>query len=335
MNLKDFMYELPSELIAQEPAKQRDKSRLLVLDRSDGSIRELMFYDILHFFKAGDVLAVNDTKVIPARLEGVRQTGGKFEVFLLKKISGKTWLCLVKPGQKFKVGSRFNVGNANGVVLERTPNGERVIEIDVDEEELLSLGKVPLPPYIHSHNIDPDRYQTVYANRKGAVAAPTAGLHFTNELLSEIQNKGVKLAKITLHVGLGTFRPIKTDNIDEHKMEYEWFEVSNETAETINSARAKGGFVFACGTTVVRTLESCATDDGVVQPKSGETNLFIKPGYKFRAIDKLITNFHLPGSTLLLLVSAFATREMIFEAYEQAVKGRFRFFSFGDAMIIL
>ncbi len=278
---------------------------------------------------------VNDTKVIPARLEGVRQTGSKFEVFLLKKKSNKTWLCLVRPGRKFKVNSRFNVGKANGVVLERTPNGERVIEFDVDEERLLGLGKVPLPPYIHSHNVDPNRYQTVYANRKGAVAAPTAGLHFTNELLSEIESRGVKIAKITLHVGLGTFRPIKTENIDEHKMEYEWFEVSKETADAINTARANGGFVFACGTTVVRTLESCATDDGIVHPKSDETNLFIKPGYKFRAVDKLITNFHLPGSTLLLLVSAFATREMVFEAYGQAIKRRFRFFSFGDSMIIL
>ena len=335
MKLADYVYSLPEELIAQEPSKLRDQSKLMVLDRKTGATEELIFWNIVKFFRPGDVLVLNDTQVIPARLLGNRESGGKIEVFLLKSLDQKRWRCLVKPGSKLKVGTIFKVGEISGQILERDLDGERIVEFDASPEEVLKIGNIPLPPYIHNNEVDRNRYQTVFASRPGAVAAPTAGLHFTNELLKNLEITGVKIVKITLHVGLGTFRPIHCENIDEHRMEFEWFEITKDVAQTINFTRKSGGKVFACGTTTVRTLESSSTSDGEVLASSSETNLFIKPGYKFKVVDHLITNFHLPGSTLLLLVSAFASRDQIFSTYEIAIKDHFRFFSFGDAMLIL
>jgi S-adenosylmethionine:tRNA ribosyltransferase-isomerase len=335
MKLSDFTYELPGELIAQEPSKVRDQSRLMVLDRPGKTIREQHFSDITQYFAKCDVLVLNDTRVIPARLRGTLKTGGQVEVFLLKRLEESVWKTLVRPGKKLHAGTVFEVGGEKAEVLERTDDGGRIIRFGCDDKTLLGFGNVPLPPYIHNLTVDPERYQTVYSKTEGAVAAPTAGLHFTSELLSQIEEIGVKIAKVTLHVGIGTFRPIKTDNIDDHRMDFEWFSIPEETAQSINNARRNGGKIFACGTTVVRTLESSAKGDGTISPGEGETDLFIKPGYKFRAVDRLITNFHLPGSTLLLLVSAFAGKDFVFSAYRQAVDHRFRFFSFGDAMLIL
>lgn len=335
MKLSEFQYELPQELIAQEPSPVRDKSRLMVLDRSNHSISEMVFSDVPKFFIKGDVLVLNDTRVIPARLFGTLKTGGHVEVFLLKKLEGNTWKTLVRPGKKLQIGTQFYINNICSTILDRTDDGGRIVEFDCSENELLGMGNVPLPPYIHKQVSDPERYQTVYSNRKGAVAAPTAGLHFTPELLSQIESFGVEIVKITLHVGIGTFRPIKVDDVDEHKMDFEWFQISDDSASKINNAKSNGGRLFACGTTVVRTLESSSTSDGLVRAGEGETDLFIKPGYQYKAVDRLITNFHLPGSTLLLLVSAFASKEFVFKAYQQAIDHQFRFFSFGDAMLIL
>lgn len=335
MKLSDFQYELPEELIAQEPSKIRDRSRLMVLDRADQTIREMVFNDIVGFFNKGDVLVLNDTRVIPARMFGTLKTGGHVEVFLLRKLSENTWKTLVKPGKKLQIGTQFKINDVMATVIDRTEDGGRVIEFGCSENDLLGLGNVPLPPYIHKQVDDPERYQTVYSKNKGAVAAPTAGLHFTPELLSAIESIGVKVVKVTLHVGIGTFRPIKVDNVEDHKMDFEWFQISESVANTINQAKASGARIFACGTTVVRTLESSGSLEGIVAAGEGETDLFIKPGYKFKIVDRLITNFHLPGSTLLLLVSAFAGKDFVFGAYRQAIDHRFRFFSFGDAMMIL
>lgn len=335
LRLSDFVYDLPPELIAQKPSEKRDHSRLMVLNRTEGTVRELHFSDIIQFFAPGDALVLNDTRVIPARLYGKLKTGGNVEVFLLKRLRDKLWKTLVKPGKKLQPGTVFEVSGQRAEVLERTDEGGRTIKFDCDDRTLLGFGNVPLPPYIHNTSVDPERYQTVYSKNEGAVAAPTAGLHFTPELLEAISQKGVSVAKVTLHVGIGTFRPIKTDNVDEHKMDFEWCSIAKETAEIINSTRKNGGKIYACGTTVVRTLESNADEDGTIRAGEGETDLFIKPGYRFKAVDRLITNFHLPGSTLLLLVSAFAGKDFIFDAYRQAVESRFRFFSFGDAMLIL
>lgn len=335
MELKDFIYELPKELIAQKPSDVRDMSRLLVLDRSTGSLKEGIFRDVLSYFGKGDVLVLNDTKVIPARIFGKKPTGGNVEVFLLKWEAPSTWKCLVKPGSRLKEGAEVIIDGHRAIIMERTSDGGRIVKFEMEDEKILELGKIPFPPYVHNEKIDPGRYQTVYAKVPGAVAAPTAGLHFTEQLLQELSSRGVSIVKVTLHVGIGTFRPVKTNNIDEHKMEFEWYSVSEEAASIINSAKKTGGSIFACGTTVVRTLESASDKDGLVVPGSGETNLFIKPGYNFKIIDHLITNFHLPGSTLLLLVSALVSREKIFGAYEYAIEKRFRFYSFGDAMLIL
>ena len=335
MKLSEYVYNLPEELIAQEPSPVRDKSRLMVLERQSRTVREMVFADIEQFFQKGDVLVLNDTRVIPARLHGTLKTGGHVEVFLLKRLSNGVWKTLVRPGKKLQIGTRFQINQAEAEVIERTEDGGRVIKFDCDDKTLLGFGDVPLPPYIHNTNVDPERYQTVYSKQEGAVAAPTAGLHFTPELLSFVEAKGVTVAKVTLHVGIGTFRPIKVDNVEDHKMDFEWYHVSSQTANAINSAKDNGGRLFACGTTVVRTLESSSSDDGTVLAGEGETDLFIKPGYKYKTIDKLITNFHLPGSTLLLLVSAFAGKDFVFDAYKQAVDHKFRFFSFGDAMLIL
>lgn len=335
VELKDFLYDLPEELIAQEPLAIRDESRLMVVDRATNSFHEKIFSDVPRFFNPGDVLVLNDTRVIPARFSGTKTTGAKVEVFLLRKLDDYRWHCLVKPGARLQPGTKIHIGDIAATILDRTEDGGRIVEFDADENRLLDFGKIPLPPYVHNTNINPERYQTVFAQNKGAVAAPTAGLHFTPELLTKIELLGVQICKVTLHVGIGTFRPIKVENVDNHKMDFEWYNVSRETADTINTAKSNGGKIIACGTTVVRTLESCADENGLTVAKSAETDLFIKPGFKFKTVDRLITNFHLPGSTLLLLVSAFANRELILSAYKDAVAKRFRFFSFGDAMIIL
>jgi S-adenosylmethionine:tRNA ribosyltransferase-isomerase len=335
VDLKDFIYDLPDELIAQEPLAKRDESRLMVVDKSTNSFFEKKFTEVTSFFNTGDVLVLNDTKVIPARLLGTKSSGAKVEVFLLRKLDEFRWHCLVKPGAKLQPGSKILIGEITATILDRTDDGGRIVEFSAEENVILGFGKIPLPPYVHNTNINPERYQTVFAQNKGAVAAPTAGLHFTPELLTKIESLGVQICKVTLHVGIGTFRPIKVENVDKHKMDFEWYNVSKETADTINNAKSNGGKIIACGTTVVRTLESCSDESGLTIAKSAETDLFIKPGFKFRTVDRLITNFHLPGSTLLLLVSAFANRGLILSAYNGAVAKRFRFFSFGDAMIIL
>jgi len=335
MKLSDYRYELPRELIAQEPSDVRDMSKLMVVDRKDESINERVFKDVIEYFSSGDVLVVNDTKVIPARLIGRKKTGGKVEVFLLEKVKDKTWKCLVNPGKRLQVGAEIMIDGISAKIIDRTPSGERIIEFDSSDSEIFNVGEIPLPPYIQNDTVDRNRYQTVYAEREGAVAAPTAGLHFTPDLLSQIKKIGVKILKITLHVGIGTFRPIKTDNVDDHKMDFEWYKISDEIAGSINETKKNGGKIFACGTTVVRTLESNVDENGKLVAGSGKTDLFIKPGFQYKVVDKLITNFHLPGSTLLLLVSAFSNRELMLRAYQQAINSRFRFFSFGDAMLIL
>jgi S-adenosylmethionine:tRNA ribosyltransferase-isomerase len=349
LRVDEFDYDLPEELIAQVPIPHRDQSRLLVLNRETGAIEHRRFRDLTSYLRPNDILVVNDTKVIPARLYGRRRTGGKIEVLLLKDLGGNDWECLVKPGHKTRVGDVFEIrsdegeseaGEAilTGLVKSRTPFGGRVIHWSYEgewEDVLLRLGKVPLPPYIKAPLSEPSRYQTVYARIPGSAAAPTAGLHFTPELLSEVKAMGCEIVPVTLNVGLGTFRPVNEEVVEAHKMHEELFEVSESTAGAVNSARSRGGRVFAVGTTAVRSLESCSTADGKVMPFRGETDIFIYPGYKFKAVDCLITNFHLPKSTLLMLVSAFATKDAIMRAYAEAVSLRYRFFSFGDAMLIL
>lgn len=340
MKTSDFYYDLPEELIAQYPLNNREESRLLVLDKETGRIEHGKFKDVVDYLNPGDCLVLNDTRVIPARLFGNRiGKEEKIEFLLLKNIEDSKWEVMVKPGKKVKPGATIIFGDGLLVaqVLSIEEGGTRIVEFKHDgifQEILDRLGEMPLPPYIKEKLEDKERYQTVYSKKEGSAAAPTAGLHFTKELLDTIEKKGVRLAFITLHVGLGTFRPVKVDNIEEHTMHSEYYEVSEEAAIIINDTRRNGGRVIAVGTTSTRTLETIAEEDGTIQPKKGWTDMFIYPGYKFKAIDALITNFHLPESTLLMLVSALAGREKILRAYRVAVENRYRFFSFGDAMFI-
>lgn len=339
MKTHDFFYELPEELIAQTPLAQRDSSRLMVLDRQTGGVDHRHFFDIVDYLKPGDCLVMNDSRVLPARLLGHRPTGGAVEVLLLRDLGEKRWECLCKPGKKMQPGSRVSFGNGalNATVREVREDGNRVVEFDYEGiflEVLERLGKMPLPPYIKAELSDQERYQTVYSRELGSAAAPTAGLHFTEELLERIREKGVRTAFVTLHVGLGTFRPVKAEEIGDHHMHSELCMMGKETAQILNETKAQGGRVICVGTTSCRTLESLVREDGRYEAGSKWTDIFIYPGYQFKAMDALITNFHLPESTLLMLVSAFAGREHVLEAYRQAVAGRYRFFSFGDAMFI-
>ena len=340
MILTDFNYDLPEELIAQDPLEKRSDSRLMVVGREDGSITHKHFYDIIDYLNPGDCLVINDTKVIPARLMGVKEdTGASIEVLLLKRKEEKIWETLVKPGKKMKVGARvvFGDGLLTGEVVDIVEEGNRLIRFEYEgiwEELLDQLGQMPLPPYITHQLQDKNRYQTVYAEHEGSAAAPTAGLHFTKELLQQIKDKGVDIAHVTLHVGLGTFRPVKVDNILDHHMHSEFYIVDQEAADKINAAKARGNQVISVGTTSTRTIESVADENGFMLAASGWTDIFIYPGYQFKVVDSLITNFHLPESTLLMLVSALSTRENMLHAYEVAVQERYRFFSFGDAMFI-
>ena len=341
MKLSDFYYELPEELIAQDPLLKRSDSRLMVINRFDGGIEHKHFTDVIDYLNEGDCLVINDTKVIPARLIGEKEeTGASIEVLLLKRKDDKTWETLVKPGKKAKIGTRISFGNGKlvGEVVDIVDEGNRIISFEyggIFEEVLDELGQMPLPPYITHKLTDKNRYQTVYAKHDGSAAAPTAGLHFTNELLSEIEKKGIKSARVTLHVGLGTFRPVKVDNITDHHMHSEFYVIDEESADIINQTKSNGGKVISVGTTSTRTLETVADENGRVKATSGWTDIFIYPGYKFKCVDRLITNFHLPESTLLMLVSALYDREKILEAYQIAVQEHYRFFSFGDAMLIL
>ena len=340
MTTKDFYYDLPPELIAQTPLTDRSASRLLVLNKESGEISHEHFYDIPTHLKPGDCLVMNNTRVIPARLYGCKEeTGGKIEFLLLKRLELDKWEVILRPGKKAKPGSRFEFGGGllRAEVLEVIEDGNRIVRFEYDgvwEEILDKLGEMPLPPYIKEKLSDKERYQTVYSKIEGSAAAPTAGLHFTKELLKKIEDMGVETAYLTLHVGLGTFRPVSVDNVEEHIMHSEFYQVSPETAEKINRTRERGGRIIAVGTTSVRTLETVADDDGRMRAASGETSIFIYPGYKFKAVDALITNFHLPESTLVMLVSALAGKENIFKAYNTAVREKYRFFSFGDAMLI-
>ncbi len=339
MNKSDFDFYLPEELIAQTPLEKRDTSRLLHLDKQTGEIEHKHFYDIKQYLHEGDCLVLNDSRVLPARLIGARPTGGTVELVLLKDLGDNRWECLSRPGRKTKPGQELVFGNGEltAVVEEVTLGGNRIVKFSYEGiflEILERLGKMPLPPYIKEELQDSERYQTVYSKELGSAAAPTAGLHFTKELLAGIADMGVKICYVTLHVGLGTFRPVKADKIEDHEMHSEFCIVPEETAETVNAVKRAGGRVIAVGTTSCRTLESFTTEDGTLQATSGWTNIFIYPGYKFKCIDALITNFHLPESTLIMLVSALAGRENILNAYNTAVKERYRFFSFGDAMMI-
>ena len=340
MKTSDFWYDLPEELIAQTPLEKRDTSRLMVLDRNSGKVSHKHFYDIIDYLNPGDCLVMNDSRVLPARLLGHRPTGGAVEVLLLRDLGNKKWECLCKPGRKMQVGNEviFGNGELRAVVTEVKEDGNRIVEFKYEGiflEVLERLGKMPLPPYIKEELHDQERYQTVYSREVGSAAAPTAGLHFTNELLEKIREKGVKTAFVTLHVGLGTFRPVKAENIMEHHMHSELCMISKETAAILNETKQRGGRVICVGTTSCRTLESLVNEDGSFEEKSKWTEIFIYPGYTFKAMDGLITNFHLPESTLVMLVSAFAGRENVLNAYNEAVKERYRFFSFGDAMCIL
>lgn len=340
MQLSDFYYDLPQELIAQDPLEKRSDSRLMVIDRETGDLEHKHFYNIIDYVNQGDCLVINDTKVIPARLMGVKEdTGASIEVLLLKRKEEKVWETLVKPGKKARVGARISFGDGLlvGEVIDIVEEGNRLIRFEYEgiwEELLDKLGQMPLPPYITHQLKDRNRYQTVYAKHEGSAAAPTAGLHFTEELLQQLKDKGVEIAHVTLHVGLGTFRPVKVDNILEHHMHSEFYMVDEEEADKINAAKARGNQIISVGTTSTRTLESVADENGIVHPGSGWTDIFIYPGYTFKIVDSLITNFHLPESTLLMLVSAFSTREKMLQAYDVAVKEKYRFFSFGDAMMI-
>ena len=346
LKTNDFFYDLPEELIAQHPIEKRDNSRLMIIDRKSGKIEHKHFYDIIDYINPEDVLVVNDSKVIPARLYGhvKEREEAKIELLLLRSHSLDTWETLVKPGKRAKIGSRlvFGGGILEGEITDIVEEGNRIIRFDYDRnkysniyEILHKIGLMPLPPYITERLEDNNRYQTVYANKEGSAAAPTAGLHFTPELLAAIQNKGTAIVPVMLHVGLGTFRPVKADRIDEHIMHTEYISVSAESARIINERKAKGGRIIAVGTTSCRTLESVADDNGIIQSLNGDTGIFIYPGYKFKAVDSLITNFHLPESTLLMLVSAFYNRDKMLEAYRTAVCEKYRFFSFGDAMLLI
>ena len=341
MKTSDFYYDLPQELIAQDPLEDRSSSRLLVLDKKTGKTQHRIFKDIVEYLRPGDCLVINDTKVIPARLFGVKKdTGAKIEVLLLKRRENDIWETLVKPGKKAKPGTVIDFGDGilTGTVIETVDDGNRLIQFSYEgifEEILDRLGQMPLPPYITHQLKDKNRYQTVYAKNDGSAAAPTAGLHFTRELLKQVEDMGVKIAHVTLHVGLGTFRPVKVDDVEQHHMHSEFYMVEEDQAKLINDTKKNGGRVISVGTTSCRTLESATDENGILQAGSGWTEIFIYPGYHFKMIDGLITNFHLPESTLLMLVSALAGKEHIMAAYEEAVKERYRFFSFGDAMLIL
>ena len=340
MKTHDFFYELPEELIAQTPLEQRDASRLMVLDRRSGGVTHRHFYDVIDYLQPGDCLVMNDSRVLPARLLGHRPTGGAVEGLLLRELGDKKWECLCKPGRKMQAGSEviFGDGELNATVTEVLDDGNRVVEFHYEGiflEVLERLGKMPLPPYIKAELEDQERYQTVYSREVGSAAAPTAGLHFTEDLLDQIRAKGIQTAFVTLHVGLGTFRPVKAEEITEHHMHSELCMIGKETADILNETKRNGGRIICVGTTSCRTLESLVNEDGTFEPKSKWTEIFIYPGYTFKAMDGLITNFHLPESTLVMLVSAFAGRENVLNAYQEAVKERYRFFSFGDAMCIM
>lgn len=339
MNTEDFNYELDESFIAQHPEDKRSDSKLMILNRENNTIEHKKFYNIIDYLNKGDVLVVNNSKVIPARLFGNRPDKEEsLEVFLLKNIEGKIWECLVKPGRKMKMDTKIIFSdNLKGKVIDITDEGHRIIEMQYEgifNEIIHKIGNIPLPPYIREKLKDKSKYQTVYAKYDGSVAAPTAGLHFTNELLEQIKNKGVKIAYLTLHVGLGTFKPVVDENLENHKMHSEYYVLNKENYDIIDKARKNGGKVIAVGTTSIRTLESIASKYGELKPDADYTDIFIYPGYKFKVIDKLITNFHLPKSTLIMLISAFYDREKVLEAYEEAKKHDYRFFSFGDAMFI-
>lgn len=339
MKTSDFDYELPPELIAQTPLERRDASRLMTLDKVTGEIGHRHFYELPSLLTAGDCLVLNDSRVLPARLIGRRESGGAAEVLLLTDKGDKTWECLVRPGRKLREGARvtFGDGELTAEVTAVLPDGNRLVKFEYEGiflEVLERLGKMPLPPYIKEELQDRERYQTVYSREVGSAAAPTAGLHFTKELLEEVRRMGVKVCYVTLHVGLGTFRPVGEENLEEHDMHSEYCTISQETADTINETKQNGGRVICIGTTSCRTLESWASDDGTMKASAGWTNIYIYPGYRFKVMDALVTNFHLPQSTLIMLVSALAGREHVLAAYEDAVRDRYRFFSFGDAMFI-
>ena len=339
MKKSDFSFDLPEELIAQTPMEQRDASRLLCLDKQTGAVEHRHFYDLPDLLREGDCLVLNNSRVLPARLIGLRPTGGAVELVLLRDLGGNRWECLSRPGRKTKPGQRilFGEGELQAVVEETVSGGNRIVRFDYEGiflEVLERLGRMPLPPYIRQELKDPERYQTVYSKELGSAAAPTAGLHFTKELLETVRNKGVLTEFVTLHVGLGTFRPVKEEEIEDHEMHSEYCIIPPETAEAVNRTRKNGGRIIAVGTTSCRTLESFAKEDGTLEASSGWTNIFIYPGYRFKCIDALITNFHLPESTLIMLVSALAGRENILNAYRIAVSEKYRFFSFGDAMMI-
>ena len=343
MKRQDFYYDLPEELIAQHPMEKRDESRLLVLDKETGKIEHRVFKDIIEYLNPEDCLVINETRVIPARLYGTRmndELNAPIEILLLKDLGDRKWEVLVKPGKKCKIGTEITFG-LNDIlkakVIDILEDGNRIVELEYDgilNEILDEIGVMPLPPYIHEKLQEKDRYQTVYSKVDGSSAAPTAGLHFTPELLKQIEEKGIKIAKVLLHVGLGTFRPVKEDNIEDHKMHSEYFEIGQEACDIINNTKKNGGKVYCVGTTSCRTVESAADENGYLVPKKGNTEIFIYPGYKFKVLDNLVTNFHLPESTLLMLISALSTREIIMETYKTAVEQKYRFFSFGDAMLI-
>ena len=347
MKTSDFYYELPEELIAQDPLEDRSASRLMVLDKNTKTLEHRSFKDICEYLKPGDCLVRNNTRVIPARLLGVKpDTGAHVEVFLLKRHEGDVWETLVRPGKKLRTGAKVAFGGGadmtkaplSGEILEVLPDGNRLVKFTYEgifEEVLDVLGQTPLPPYIHHELKDRNRYQTVYAKYDGSAAAPTAGLHFTNELFEKVKEMGVEVAEVTLHVGLGTFRPVKVDDVTKHQMHSEWYQILPEEAKKINDAKKNGGRIICVGTTSCRTIESATDENGILKPGEGDTDIFIYPGYEFKILDALITNFHLPESTLLMLVSALAGRDFILNAYEEAVKERYRFFSFGDAMLIV
>lgn len=340
MKTSDFDFYLPEELIAQHPLEKRDYSRLMVLDKATGEIEHKHFYDVIEYLNSGDTLVLNNTRVMPARLIGEKsESGGKIEFLLLKRTEGDKWECLAKPGKRAKIGTEFTFGEGKlkCKVVDIVEEGNRIIEFSYEgifEQVLDELGEMPLPPYITERLDDRERYQTVYSKEQGSAAAPTAGLHFTKELLEKVKEKGVNIAYVTLHVGLGTFRPVKVDDVNEHVMHSEFYHLEEEDAKIINETKKRGNKIISVGTTSTRTLETIGDENGFVKAQSGWTNIFIYPGYKFKVVDKLITNFHLPESTLIMLVSALAGKEKVMNAYNEAVKERYRFFSFGDSMII-
>lgn len=340
MKVSDFNYELPEELIAQHPYDKRDEARLMVLDRKNNKIENKIFKDVIDYLNPGDCLVINNTKVLPARLYGKKDTGANVEFLLLKRIEGDTWESMVRPGNKLKPGSKVEFGNGllKAEVLEVLPGGNRKVKFEykgIFNEILDQIGLMPLPPYITEKLKENDKYQTVYAKYEGSSAAPTAGLHFTEELLEKIKEKGIEVANVTLHVGIGTFRPVKVENVEEHEMHSEHYYIKQEDVDKINNAKKNGKRVIAVGTTSCRVLESVADENGMMREVEGDTSIFIYPGYKFKCIDSLITNFHLPESTLIMLVSSLAGKDFVMEAYKKAVEDKYLFFSFGDAMIIL